>query len=201
VPYHKSRSARAAAWARRLKIVLPIAGVGLLFATSGLLYAAHTENNDAFCASCHTHPESEFYARSQAAPVDLASAHTSQDVACIDCHSGVGVTGRLNAMATVALPDLAAYTSGSYHDPAVLTVPISDVNCPKCHSEITAARDFRNHFHRFLPQWQALAPGTAATCVDCHQSHVTGSTQQAAFLQEAPTRQVCQRCHEAAGEQ
>ncbi|MBI3244723.1 MAG: cytochrome c3 family protein [Chloroflexi bacterium] len=165
---------------------------------SGLLYAAHLEDNDAFCASCHTQPESTFYQRSQSAAMDLASAHAAKDVTCIQCHSGAGVTGRLNGM-MVGAGDLAAFTSGQYHKPAIVTVPISDANCIKCHADVTQTRDFNRHFHAFLPRWQALDP-QAATCVSCHQAHTTTGQAQLVFLERVTTTAVCQQCHAFSGE-
>ena len=52
--------------------------VGGASVVTGLAYAAHIENNDAFCASCHTQPESQYYQRALAPPVDLASAHSER---------------------------------------------------------------------------------------------------------------------------
>lgn len=169
-------------------------------AVAGLSYAAHLENNDSFCASCHTQPESKYFQRSQAAPVDLASAHAAKDVSCIQCHSGSGVSGRLMAMATVALPDLMAYKSGQYHDPAIVTVPIGDQNCIKCHSDVTQQRTFDNHFHFFLSTWRAQRPDQAATCVDCHQSHNQAGDPSVGYLIEADTVPICQDCHRTIGE-
>lgn len=186
---------------RRWFLVIAVLSLGgLAFAGGGGLYAANLENHDSFCASCHTQPESTFFERSQATggAVDLASFHTTKNVLCIDCHSGSGVTGRLAAM-TVGANDMRAYLSGHYNNPSVVTVPIADDNCIKCHQDISAKRDFRNHFHFFLPQWQKLDPAHAATCVECHQGHQTGGRADIAMLVEKTTTDVCQRCHSAAG--
>lgn len=157
------------------------------------------ENHDGFCASCHTDPESEYVDRAHAGTaVDLASFHTGQGVRCIDCHSGEGVNGRVQAM-TLGGHDLLKFVSGNFPQPAPLTRSIDDVNCTKCHSDISQGRDFNNHFHIFLPQWQQQS-ANAATCVDCHQSHTTNGTEQIAFLNEQHTVPVCQQCHNFAGE-
>jgi predicted CXXCH cytochrome family protein len=162
-------------------------------------YAAQLENKDAFCASCHTEPESQFVNLAQSVPVDLASAHAAKGVECIQCHSGRGTVGRVTAMASVALPDLIAFRLGHYAQPAVTTKPMGDDHCLKCHASVTQNRDFNNHFHAFLPLWQARDPQHAATCESCHVSHVTGGDPQTAFLVEATTVAVCQRCHAFAG--
>ncbi len=178
-----------------------LTGALLALAAAGgtVAYATRLENHDGFCASCHTQPESKYYDRSIAAPMDLASAHAAKDVTCIQCHSGRGATGRLGAMVAVALPDLLAFRSGRFHNPAITTVPTGDDHCLKCHSGVEANRDFNNHFHAFLPLWQARAGRQAATCVDCHSSHVPGGDPQTAFLSQSTTGAVCQRCHAFAG--
>ncbi len=165
-------------------VMIPVTGV------TGM----QLENHDSFCASCHTNPESEFVDRAHAGTaVDLASFHTGADVRCIDCHSGEGTNGRIQAM-TLGGHDLLKFASGQFPQPAPLTHAIDDQNCTKCHSDISQGRDFNNHFHFFLPQWQQQSE-SAATCVDCHQSHATNGMEQVAFLNEQHTTAVCQQCH------
>ncbi len=198
MPKRDRRKARASSM--RWKVVAGVVAV-LVFslAGAGLTYAAHLENNDSFCASCHTQPETQFFQRSLAAPVDLASFHTTKAVTCIGCHSGDGSIGRVSAMTGVALPDLVHYLNGHYRSPATTTVPIGDDHCLKCHADVPNRQDFNNHFHVFLATWQARSPSDAASCVDCHQSHVTGGIVDAGYLQQATTDAVCQRCHESLG--
>ena len=63
----------------RSRVVRWVAVIGVLLVvvvllTGGSLAAAtQVENRNSFCASCHTQPESEFYQRSLATPVDLPS--------------------------------------------------------------------------------------------------------------------------------
>ena len=188
---------RALRW---LAVIASLLVIGLLFTVGGSAAAIKLENRDSFCASCHTEPETQFYQRSLAAPVDLASAHTAKDVDCIQCHSGPGTKGRLEAIASVAAPDLLHYyVTHKYHDPAIITVPIGDEHCLKCHGDVTVRTDMNNHFHAFLPEWQARAPKDAATCVDCHQGHVTDGLPNVGFLTQSTTEAVCQRCHAFAG--
>jgi nitrate/TMAO reductase-like tetraheme cytochrome c subunit len=72
-----------------LPVLGGIVALGVILAAGGFTFAASQETHDAFCASCHTQPESTFYQRSTAAqPMDLASYHTAQQTRCIDCHSG-----------------------------------------------------------------------------------------------------------------
>lgn len=172
--------------------------VGLVMAGSGFGFAASREAHDPFCASCHTQPESTYFDRSTHPPVDLASAHTKESTRCIDCHSGQGLTGRLQAELLGAHNAL-AYLTRTAIQPAPLTRPIADASCLKCHADITGRQDFNNHFHNFLPRWQAVDPG-AATCVSCHSGHTTDGRADLAYLNEGRTRAVCDACHRVAGE-
>jgi predicted CXXCH cytochrome family protein len=196
----KTRRKRTSFWIlwRQSRFFIPgiilIAGLGL--AVSGMVYAAQLEGSDAFCASCHSQPESQYFDRSQAStPVDLASFHREKATNCIDCHSGRGVTGRIGAF-MVGGHDLIAFVTHTDTQPAPLTVPIGDSNCLKCHADVVQTRDFNRHFHAFLPQWQAQDPH-AATCVSCHSAHTTAGTADLMYLVENPTTQVCQTCHQS----
>jgi nitrate/TMAO reductase-like tetraheme cytochrome c subunit len=144
-----------------VKILLIACGVALLFTAGGFSFAATKETHDNFCASCHTQPESTFYQRSIAAQaVDLASIHTAKSVRCIDCHSGVGVIGRIQAEMLEAHNALAFYT-GTAVQPAILTKPVGDDSCLKCHQNVTFDRSRNNHFHAFLARWQAVDPNAS----------------------------------------
>jgi len=178
------------------------AGVALALAivltAGGFTFAATQEEHDTFCASCHTQPESTFFQRSTAAqPTDLASFHTTKSVRCIDCHSGVGITGRMSAELLGAHNALAWY-SGTAVQPAKLTVPIRDDNCLKCHGQVTVGGGLNNHFHEFLVRWQAIDPN-AGTCVSCHPGHSTDGNAQTGFQNQANTEAVCQACHSILG--
>ena len=190
----RSRKRRVAAIGLGLVVVVLALGSG------GFVFAAHLEENDAFCASCHSQPESTYFDRTQAAgPVDLASSHhaKSQPVTCIDCHAGPGLAGRLAAM-TIGAGDLFHYVTNTAKQPAPLTVPIGDVNCLKCHADVAQTRDFNQHFHAFLSRWQALDKN-AATCVDCHTAHNTDGEAGLMFLQRDHTLSICQNCHNRIG--
>ncbi|RME42992.1 MAG: hypothetical protein D6791_16545 [Chloroflexi bacterium] len=184
----------------RPSLVWLAAGVAVLLLTaSTFAYGAHLENNDHFCGSCHTEPEATYVSRAQQRMVDLASAHADKGVGCIDCHSGSGPGGRLDAI-MLGARDLAAYVKGGYPQPAVLTHPISDANCLKCHQEVLRNRTFDNHFHFFLPRWRQVTPDIAASCVDCHTSHTTDGEGQLGWLNKQRTVAQCDACHRIAGE-
>jgi len=191
----KNNSGKKFQWRMPLFALLGI----LVLSGGGLTTAAHFEENDAFCASCHSEPETTFYDRTQAASaVDLASAHHAEGTRCIDCHSGNGTMGRLNAM-TVGAGDLLAYVSGTAQQPAPLTVPIADENCLKCHADVPNTQDFQRHFHYFLSKWQELDK-KAGTCVSCHAGHTTEGTAQQIFMTQTQVQPVCKACHTVAGE-
>lgn len=193
------RSTPPSVWSSPLvRLGLSLAGLAVVLTVSGFTFAAVQESQDAFCASCHTQPESTFYQRSQAAPVDLASAHTGHTTRCIDCHSGDGVTGRVQAELMGAHNALLFYT-GQAVQPAQLTTPVSDANCLKCHAQVAVDRGRNNHFHYFLSRWQAVDP-KAATCVSCHAGHSTAAGADTRFMEQLKVETICQDCHRVAGE-
>jgi predicted CXXCH cytochrome family protein len=186
----------------KFPILLTVVGLfvlGGILTAGGFAFAATQEQQDSFCASCHTQPESTFFQRSTAAqPVDLASAHTPKDIRCIDCHSGSGLGGRVSAELLGAHNAFMWYT-GTAVQPAVLTNPISDQNCLKCHQQVTAGESRDNHFHAFLSRWQAVDPN-AGGCVSCHGGHSTGGNAQEIFLNQDTTQMVCDACHQKLAE-
>jgi predicted CXXCH cytochrome family protein len=172
--------------------------VPIFLAAGSMGFVAQKEENDSFCASCHTLPESTYYQRAlAAAAVDLASSHTSHSTKCIDCHSGQGLMGRISAISLGAKNGLSLITRTDIQ-PAPLTVPIGDANCLKCHSNTETETDFNHHFHAFLLRWQAVDP-TAAKCVDCHSAHTLDGDSTQMFLNTQRTEAVCQRCHSVLG--
>ncbi len=194
-PRHKSRLRKKKI--NPLLIIIPAAVValGLVLAGGGYVFASTQEENNSFCASCHTQPETTYYQRFLAkTPVDLASDHAQKNAAkCIDCHSGTGFGGRFNAIMMGARNAFHWYTNTAVQ-PAPLTVPIKDDNCLKCHQDVTGQVTVNNHFHGFLSRWQAVDPN-AGGCVSCHAGHLTDGDSSAAFTNAARTDAVCNACH------
>jgi hypothetical protein len=184
---------------RLIPVLIPIAVLIVLLASSGFAFAAVQESRDIFCASCHTQPESTYYQRSldiqsqNAQPVDLASMHQTKATRCIDCHSGAGLFGRLSAE-MLGARNAALFYSGRAVQPAKLTVPIGDNNCLKCHQVVTGQTTRDNHFHGFLSRWQA-ADANAAGCVSCHGGHTTDGTPDTGFMNTQTVTAVCEACH------
>lgn len=197
--------------------VIPILAVGLvvvvLLTAGGFAVAATQESHDSFCGSCHSMPEVTFVDRSTAAqPVDLASFHTTKNTACIDCHSGQGIFGRVQAE-LIGARNAVLWYSGTARQPAVLTFPIGDQSCLKCHQQVTQ-RGFspteqitvpgaggrgggeggNNHWHEQLAKWQATSP-TAGTCTSCHSGHAAGATAQSGFMDAQNVTTACDACH------
>jgi len=191
--YRRSKPAPVAVF--RWPAWAALAGV-LLLGVGGFATAATLEEQNGFCAACHTQPESTFFERTQTQPIDLAAKHSQAwSTRCIDCHSGPGFTGRVGAM-TLGARDLAVFVIRTDQQPAPLTVPIGDANCLKCHADVPATRDFNRHFHAFLARWQSM-DSNAATCVSCHSAHATDGDPALAFLQQDRAQQVCESCHQA----
>ncbi len=204
---------------KRLRLIpaLLIAAIVVLFlGAGGFVFAATQESNDPFCASCHTQPESTFVQRTTSTPVDLASFHATQQTRCIDCHSGQGVFGRMQAELMGARNAVKWYT-GTAVQPAVANTPVSNDNCLKCHQTImnrgfiaketitvpgASSGEGRreagrpNHWHEFLPRWQA-ADANAATCVTCHSGHMTTGDAQTGFMANQTVQAQCNACHQS----
>lgn len=194
-------------------LVVALVGIVLLTA-AGFVFAANQESNDPFCASCHTQPESTFLTRSTAAqPADLASFHTAQNTHCIDCHSGQGILGRMSAELMGARNAFKWYT-GTAVQPAVLSFPISDQNCLKCHQNVTVVgftpkekitvpggqtggrgeEGHANHWHELLARWQTTAPA-AETCVSCHSGHSSNVDVKNGMINNQTVQTECNACH------
>ncbi len=183
-------------WKRNALIAAAAIGaLALVGFVGGTAYSIDQENHDAFCASCHTQPETQYYQQSLATTslATLAAFHAQKNVRCIDCHSGGGPFGRAAGLTQGAV-DLLAYQSGHYHTPAVTLSKLGDDSCLKCHANVTANSGFNNHFHAFLSRWQAVDTN-AAHCVDCHTAHPTTGDPTQQFLQVQSVQTICGNCH------
>ncbi len=181
-------------------------GIGILAVALGVLAIGGTglalvlENQDAFCAACHTQPEQAFYEQSrQPSAATLAALHTQKQTACIDCHSGSGTLGRAVGLSQGA-HDLFAYLSGTYNKPAVTTNPLGDDTCLNCHGDVVkerpgAALELNGHYHVFLTRWQSVDPN-AAHCTTCHTAHSKG-LESLQFMAQGQVARVCDDCHTA----
>ncbi len=199
-------------WPLRLSCLLILSGFGLIVVSAGsVATSVHLENDDEFCASCHTNPEVSFVNRSQAEdPVDLASAHALFDpaVRCIDCHSGQGTQGRIEALQQGA-QDLFAYLTDDYAQPAVTTNPLGDDPCFKCH--VQPSRDkpvdindnpqiiaSNSHYHQieYTEAWLDANADLAGTCGLCHPAHNNTTLAALGFRHMPSVNATCDACHQ-----
>ncbi|MGB8646609.1 MAG: hypothetical protein WCF84_15320 [Anaerolineae bacterium] len=187
---------------------------GLLVAAGGLSFVSAQEQNNQFCGSCHTQPESTYLMRFEQAQsgdaVDLAAFHHKQlyprdsqgtAIKCIDCHVGEGLVGR-GIVVSLATWDAIKYVTGTAQQPARIVFTVQDEACIKCHEAqvkeglATAEQRFfiDNHFHYLL-----FTPGAPKeNCVSCHVSHRPGS-EVTAFQFRTIIIPVCQDCHQKEG--
>lgn len=198
---------------RRLACLAIGLGLGLIaLAAAGIGTAVHLENQDTFCASCHTEPETTYVQRAQASePVDLAAAHASYESAtrCIDCHSGPGLKGRAGALYQGA-QDVLAFISGAYHQPTIMENPLGDAPCLKCH--VQPSRDnpvslddnpqviaSNSHYHwvEYTHAWLEAVPNPQGTCSTCHPAHNDQTKAVLGFRDMQATNAACDACHQA----
>lgn len=135
----------------------------MVAALGAAVTVSHYEEQDPFCASCHTLPEVTYFNRAQEAKAgegplaDLSSAHYAGDDSfrCIDCHRGdEGAVHRVTAL-TLGARDTVIWLAGRA-DPTIekteLVVPFLLTGaCVKCHEASLLEVGFNNHFHNKLP--------------------------------------------------
>lgn len=165
-------------WFGRLRrlgaILLTLAGAGLILAGTTFVGGTLLEEQDAFCAACHTVPEETYFNRATtaltdpSAPVtDLSTRHydlaQASDVRfqCISCHRGTStLEDRVQTLA-LGLRDTLIFVSGQA-DPTIEKTRVDQaalVNsaCISCHeTTLLTYRDTQNHYHNLLPQTAKL---------------------------------------------
>ncbi len=191
-------------------VVVGIVGLGSAVTVSRL------EENNGFCASCHT-PLEVLYVRqaAQASPEgspNLAAFHyavtargddSSSDVVnCVACHRGdnglphravaltLGATNTVKWLLGDDGSDVAGHSRFEW---------LSNASCNRCHSDTVSNREFENHFHFYLPKYNGdpMVRANAANllyCNDCHVSHRDVS-QELDFLADEVVFPTCKRCH------
>ncbi len=187
-----SRSWRFGALGAVIALVALIGGVG---------FVSYQEQNDRFCISCHTQPETQFFERdaqavAQQSATDLASFHyRTKGIRCIDCHIGEGIVGRA-AVLSIAGWDAFKHYTGLQHQPATIVIPVQNAACIKCHEADIRKPGFENHYHNayFDPN---LSP-PYISCVHCHVTHRVGDERTAFQFRDAILPR-CEYCHEQTG--
>ena len=177
------------------------AGIIVLAIAVSVLYVSHQEQANEFCASCHTDPQVEYLTRymravEQESAEDLASFHyRKQGVRCIACHGGEGVAGRTAVLAFAARNAFKRYT-GFAQQPVVITLPLQNEVCLKCHEQRIRQPGFENHMHNkpyFNPE-----PVPFIRCTECHPPHRSGD-ERTAFLFRETILPRCEFCHMTVG--
>ncbi len=199
------------AWARA---GLWIMAVAVITGLSSAVTVSHLEEDNGFCASCHT-PLEALYVRqaAQASPdrsPNLAAFHyavTARDAAsrvvnCVACHRGdnslphravaltLGATNTVRWLLGDDGSDMAGHSRFEW---------LSNAGCSGCHREAISPREFANHFHFYLPEYNGdpKVRANAANrlyCNDCHINH-RDIPQELDFLADEVVFPACQRCH------
>lgn len=175
--------------------------IGLIMLASVYTVGVQLESDDAFCASCHVEPETNYYQASLNPQIadTLATFHAGEKTLCIDCHSRNWIPGRLWAQ-WGGLQNLLAYWSGSYQSPSETTRPVGDGGCSKCHSDLTWVSERPGHYHSpwLRLRWRSVG-GPVNTCEACHPSHVSVGSLEDGFMDMDRIDEQCDACHEATG--
>lgn len=187
---------------RKAKIIIPVAVVvGLvILIIGGFTVGMALEDHNSFCGSCHTQPELTYLQQSTVDPApNLASFHISQeDVRCVQCHSGPGVTGRAITLVHGLLNGVKLWT-GNASQPGKFEGKFPVANCTKCHADFIASASPQGspesgHWHFYLAQWEKVDP-SAGTCASCHEPHITTGDPSFSFINRGDVQQVCSACH------
>ena len=150
--------------------------------TGGSLAAAtQVENRDSFCVLPHPTGERVLPAIACRPGRSGIGAHSQPGRLHPMSQRSRNCFGRLQAISSVAAPDLVHYLTKNYHDPAVhLPFPIGDDHCLKCHSDVSSqlllCKNFSNRT-AFSAPVAGLAPDSAATCTECHRGRDPAARQ------------------------
>jgi nitrate/TMAO reductase-like tetraheme cytochrome c subunit len=181
----------------RWRLLALAAALGLVVLIGGVEVVSHQEQDNRFCASCHTQPESEYFVRylradARKSAEDLAALHHHKKaIRCIDCHGGEGPLGRAQVVA-IATWDAFKFFTGIARQPAVIVVPVQNEACAKCHNDDIHKPGFENHEHNLYFDPKESPPFIA--CTDCHVSHRVGDERTAFQFRDAILPQ-CDYCH------
>ncbi|MCW1967283.1 MAG: NapC/NirT family cytochrome c [Anaerolineae bacterium] len=165
---------------RSLALWLPLMLISLVILAvliGGTSYVTARENEDTFCISCHTVPETTYVKRGQAAvggavAVDLSSFHYQQirgkggTIHCIDCHLGDQTWQAHASKWQMTVRHAASWLTGRNTDqPETLRLRVPHLTnnaCITCHRNTLLTVGSANHHHNNLPVayelWKAGAP-------------------------------------------
>jgi nitrate/TMAO reductase-like tetraheme cytochrome c subunit len=171
--------------------------VGLGIVIGSVVGVSYQEQDNRFCASCHTQPETEYWGRYERAVAtkfadDLASFHyRKKEVRCIDCHIGEGVDGRTQVVAMAGWNAFKHFTRLE-QQPAKIILPLQNEACVKCHDAELHKAGFENHVHNKYFDVNENPP--FIRCTDCHLMHRLGDERTRFQFRDAILPK-CEYCH------
>ena len=178
--------------------------LGVIGFTTGTLL----EENDSFCASCHTVPETTYVDRSgiakanAAAPVtDMASSHFHLAMAkgettnCISCHRGNSSLGDRAQTLALALKDTITLVLGkadpTIEKPTIAQPMLVNTACIGCHEKtLLTVNGNATHFHNLLPATLALVAQGKPLITTSGRGRIRND-------RGATTQLTCTDCHAA----
>ena len=167
------------------------------------------EQDDDFCNACHLEPGVPLHAEIRrdydARPaVSLAGLHgavghpvrTGDERAfrCIDCHGGVGFTGKARTK-LLAAKDAFWWLTGHFDEPTEMAWPLLEEDCRQCHESFDDSAEASAVPN---PPFHSLPVHNAAlgmSCVACHLSHERGGLEELYYLHASHVRSRCAECH------
>jgi nitrate/TMAO reductase-like tetraheme cytochrome c subunit len=197
-------------WGHKLITAAMVVVLGLVGAGSGTAVGLTLEESNEFCASCHTQPEYDFWARTQAVAqkpqdvADLATFHIvpmqgnkqpgREALKCISCHGGPTLPDRIETATTLGALDTIKFVALDIKQPAKLSHPLPNSYCMQCHQSDVDRTGFDNHFHNKLTDPKA----PVLNCTSCHVSHAEADVLNKFILREAAYPN-CNACHKELG--
>jgi hypothetical protein len=200
-----------------IRTALTVGGMILVMGLGSAATVSRVEENNRFCASCHTPLETLYVDQAaRAGPEDspnLAAYHYAATVQrddgaasivnCVACHRGDNGPGHravalaLGAINTIQwlLGDDGSNAAGKRRFDR-----LPSAGCSRCHDDALAEQGFENHFHFYLAEYNAdpVTRGDVAAnallCNDCHVSH-QNIPQKLDFLADEIVFPACTRCH------
>jgi nitrate/TMAO reductase-like tetraheme cytochrome c subunit len=165
--------------ARALRILLPVAILGVIFLTVGTVGFVEYSAQPGFCKSCHNMVP--YY--------DSWASSSHRDVPCIQCHYAPGI--KAEAMGKLqAANQVVKYVTGSYGIRP--WAEIEDAACLRsgCHSErkVEGAIDYNGVQFEHSKHLGELRRGKQLRCTSCHSQIVQGEHL-------AVTPSTCTLCH------
>ncbi len=128
---------------------------------------------------------------------------TRRVVNCVACHRGDQSLRHRAIALTLGARNTVKWLLGDEGTQAVGRSRfdwLPNASCTRCHEEAIDDQDFENHYHFYLPEYnadpvvRADADANALYCSDCHVSH-RDIPQELDFLSEEIVFPACDRCH------